>query len=216
MKIMRYFLLAFALGGIIFVSGGMVFAVANQWVIEKDATTSNLKFYYNDQAPSMTISTAGKVTATSFAGDGSALTNISAAGVPQGAVMFFNLASCPSGWIKMDGVTTGVPNAQGRYIVGLPASGTLAGTAGSALSNLENRAVGYHTHSISQQGHRHEQLSDTIAGGSLGSGSCNSSCLSQLANPFTTYAVADITINYAGSVVDTNAPYIQLLACQKS
>jgi hypothetical protein len=58
--------------------------------------------------------------------------------VPQGAVMTFNLASCPSGW-------TEVTDAQGRAIVGLPAGGTLAGTVGSGLSDLEDRS---HTHDV--------------------------------------------------------------------
>ena len=58
--------------------------------------------------------------------------------VPQGAVMSFNLSSCPSGW-------TEVTDAQGKAIVGLPSGGTLAGTVGSPLTNLENRT---HTHEV--------------------------------------------------------------------
>jgi hypothetical protein len=58
--------------------------------------------------------------------------------VPQGAVMTFNLASCPSGWTELT-------LAQGRTIVGLPSGGTLSGTVGSSLGNLENRS---HSHSI--------------------------------------------------------------------
>ena len=70
-------------------------------------------------------------------------------GVPSGAVMFFNLGSCPGGWSELDG--NGVPDARGRVVVGLPASGTLAGTVGSALSNLGTRTITdlpAHTHSI--------------------------------------------------------------------
>ena len=58
--------------------------------------------------------------------------------VPQGAVMTFNLASCPSGW-------TEVTDAQGRAIVGLPSGGTLSGEVGSGLSDLEDRT---HTHIV--------------------------------------------------------------------
>ncbi len=61
-------------------------------------------------------------------------------GVPAGAVMSFNLASCPAGWSELTA-------ARGRVIVGKPSGGTLAGTAGTALSNLENRATGVHNHS---------------------------------------------------------------------
>ncbi|TFH35385.1 MAG: hypothetical protein E4G99_07410 [Anaerolineales bacterium] len=58
--------------------------------------------------------------------------------VPQGAVMSFNLSSCPSGW-------TEVTAAQGRAIVGLPSGGTLNGTVGGGMSDLEDRS---HTHDV--------------------------------------------------------------------
>src|SRR5688500_7198572 len=52
-----------------------------------------------------------------------------APGAPAGAVSFFNLAACPSGWTELTG-------ARGRYLVGVPSGGTLGGTAGTALTNL--------------------------------------------------------------------------------
>ena len=55
--------------------------------------------------------------------------------LPAGAVSFFDLASCPSGWSELTA-------ARGRYLVGLPSGGTLSGTAGTAPTNLENRPVG--------------------------------------------------------------------------
>lgn len=58
--------------------------------------------------------------------------------VPSGAVMFFNLGACPSGWTELTA-------AQGRVIVGLPAGGTLNGAVGPAFSDLENRT---HSHAI--------------------------------------------------------------------
>ena len=79
------------------------------------------------------ISTSGTLTAT---GDvcSNGGTNCLSSGTPSGAIMFFNLASCPSGWTELTA-------ARGRYLVGLTSGGTLAGTAGTALTNLENRAV---------------------------------------------------------------------------
>ena len=68
--------------------------------------------------------------------------------VPTGAVMFFNLAACPAGWSASTA-------ANGRYLVGMPPSGTLAGTVGTALTNEENRAVGQHTHGVTDPGHGH-------------------------------------------------------------
>jgi hypothetical protein len=68
--------------------------------------------------------------------------------VPAGAVMFFNSAACPGGWSDL-------PAAQGRYIVGMPANGTLAAVVGTALSDQENRPTGQHTHSVNDPGHDH-------------------------------------------------------------
>lgn len=65
-------------------------------------------------------------------------------GVPSGAVMFFNLGVCPSGW-------TEYTMARGRVIVGTPLSGTNASTTGTALTNLGTRTITNtpsHLHSI--------------------------------------------------------------------
>ena len=59
-------------------------------------------------------------------------------GVPAGAVMLFNLSACPSGWSELTG-------ARGRALVGLPGAGSLAGTVGAALTNLEDRT---HSHNV--------------------------------------------------------------------
>jgi hypothetical protein len=59
--------------------------------------------------------------------------------VPSGAVMFFNLPACPSGWSELVA-------AQGRAIVGLPTGGTLAGAVGDGQSDLEDRS---HSHDVS-------------------------------------------------------------------
>jgi hypothetical protein len=127
-------------------------------------------------------------------------------GIPTGAVMFFNLSSCPSGWSELI-------SARGRYVVGLPSGGTLAGTVGTALSNNENRPVGQHTHTASGASHDHYyQMPVSYVGVSSGSsynvptgtGSTNTSA-----------SAVSVTVDNAGSVAGTNAPYIQLLTCQK-
>ena len=58
--------------------------------------------------------------------------------VPGGAVMAFNRAICPAGWSELTA-------ARGRAVVGLPSGGTLAGTVGGGLGNLEDRA---HSHTV--------------------------------------------------------------------
>jgi len=106
-------------------------------------------------------------------------------GVPSGAVMFFNLASCPDDWSEF---TSG----RGLYLVGLPSGGTLAGTAGTALTDQENRAVGQHGgHVTGQQYSEISGNNNDIRGITSGSPSNE------------------------GSVAGTNAPYIQLLVCIK-
>ncbi len=57
---------------------------------------------------------------------------------PSGAVMYFDLPSCPAGWSELVA-------ARGRTLVGLPSGGTTGGTVGSPLGNLENRS---HTHAV--------------------------------------------------------------------
>jgi len=64
--------------------------------------------------------------------------NSSVADVPAGAVAFFDLAACPSGWSEL-------VEARGRTIVGVQPGGTLGGTEGSPLSDLAGRA---HAHSF--------------------------------------------------------------------
>jgi len=63
------------------------------------------------------------------------------AGVPSGIIAFVT-GSCPTGWTEYTA-------ARGRYVLGTPSGGTGEGTAGTALSNTEDRAVGQHNHSFS-------------------------------------------------------------------
>ncbi len=128
---------------------------------------------------------------------------------PAGAVMFFNLTSCPTGWSEMT-------SARGRYLVGLPSDGVLGGIAGSPLRNLENRPVGRHTHTVSDPGHSHrlDAKSDTLHSGvtpQVAAG--NAGITNGLVT--TRSETTGITVNPVGSIDGTNAPYLQLLVCQK-
>lgn len=128
--------------------------------------------------------------------------------VPSGAVMFFNLASCPSGWSELT-------DARGRYLVGLPSGGTLAGTKGTALNNLENRAVGKHSHVVSDPGHRHTRDNRPSGFAYFQNVGDVHTCVDQVEQGVTGISQTGVTINDAGSVGGTNAPYMQLLVCQK-
>ena len=128
-------------------------------------------------------------------------------GVPAGAVMFFNLTECPTGWSPL-------ADAEGRYLVGLNAAGTLAATVGTALTDQENRPVGLHTHTINDPGHFHLVPTDQDSAPDSGTRAPLSEDLRDGDEP-TDSATTGITINNAGTVAGTNAPYLQLLVCVK-
>lgn len=136
---------------------------------------------------------------------------------PGGAVMFFDLAACPAGWTAYDA-------ARGRTLVGLNNGGTLAGTAGTPLGDLEDRAVGQHVHEVTDPGHGHAVRGHNarvrIPGTGLSIAGPSSSTLELPTSPngATTGIVPNatgITVDPSGSVPGTNAPYVQLLACRK-
>ena len=167
--------------------------------------------------------------------DGSGNTSWQNAPVPAGAVMYFNLAGCPAGWSEL---TAG----QGRYAVGRPSGGTLGATVGTALSNQENRATGQHLHAVDPPnttttgsgGHNHDFHTANNDVNSVESqgypagnyhGAFRTTDRRQISrNEGTILSVGDHTHAVditsfdsanAGSVAGTNAPYIQLLMCEK-
>ena len=150
----------------------------------------------------------------------------SAAGVPSGVIAFM-AGSCPSGWSEYTA-------ARGRYVVGVPSGGTVAGTQGTALTNQENRAVGQHTHTFSGSAlgnHNHTQdshihyapqgwsnsgLFNYVARGGNGNRVDIQSAAGTTATNQSAAAGTPAGTNAnSGSVASTNAPYIQLTVCQK-
>jgi hypothetical protein len=76
-------------------------------------------------------------------------------GVPSGAVMYFNLAKCPSGWSEL-------PTAQGRAIIGLPVGAKLGATVGDqALTAQQPNLQIAHSHVV--DAHHHDFSGATIA-----------------------------------------------------
>lgn len=129
--------------------------------------------------------------------------------IPPGAVMFFNLLRCPKGWTELNA-------AQGRYIVGLPAGGYLAGIQGAPLLNLEDRPVGQHVHGLGQS-NQPQWVSAAAGPGercirNYPQYLCTDQWKRIEAHPGDR---ANLVVEPSGPVVGTNAPYIQLLACQK-
>jgi hypothetical protein len=146
-------------------------------------------------------------------------------GVPSGVIAYM-AGACPSGWTEYTA-------ARGRYVVGVPSGGTVAGTVGTALTNQENRAVGQHTHTFSgsalsahnhtQDAHLHGQTSwsnnGTVGGWARSMMNGNSAYVTSDNTTATNQAAAAGTPAgtnaNSGSVAGTNAPYIQLTVCQK-
>lgn len=129
---------------------------------------------------------------------------ITNASVPRGMVSFFNLAACPTGWSELVA-------GRGRYVVGLPAAGTLAGTSGTALTDLESRPVGQHNHGVTEVAHSHTLASGVTAG----AGTSAMQASDNVGNLNAGTTATGLTVDNAGAVAGTNAPYIQLLICQK-
>lgn len=124
--------------------------------------------------------------------------------IPGGFVGFFNLSGCPSGWSEFT-------NAQGRYVVGLNPGGTIGGTSGTALSNLEDRPTGRHRH-------HGNVYPDHGSGGINGVGIVPGSGVTEQRNWFT--GINENRPSEVGTINDpplgTNAPYVQLLTCVKN
>lgn len=98
--------------------------------------------------------------------------------------------------------------------MGLPSGGTLDGTDGTALGNLEDRPTGQHTHTINDPGHSHtESYGNDVAGNPGVQGKNNVTGIAGW-SPLTPTSTntTGITVNATGAVAGTNAPYIQLMA----
>jgi hypothetical protein len=134
----------------------------------------------------------------------------SAGGEPSGAIGFYASSACPSGYSPYE-------EARGRYLVGLPNGGQLGAAVGTALSPEENRPVGKHDHTITDPGHSHDVgTRQSINTGNVASQSVQGNASSvpndQIA---TSMQTTGITVNPAGTVDGTNAPYLELLVCKK-
>ncbi len=132
--------------------------------------------------------------------------------VPRGTVAFFNLASCPRpGWEPM-------PEARGRYVVGVMEGGGVGRTVGEALTEQENRATGAHTHTLTPDV-RNIPIYDASR---QGTGFAEGRGSGYVQTPFGTTRPIPVPAEGAHpgqagrDVPGTNAPYIQLLVCRRT
>lgn len=166
--------------------------------------------------------------------DGSQVTCTEDAPVPSGAVMAFNLASCPSGWSALSG-------AAGRFIVG---TGTLSSdtyslddTGGEARHTLTANEMPAHTHSIdppntgvsiSDPGHSHtfsyQQFNSQWSGSSvtamadIGGNAASKATSTTYTGITASVDIAPFTSGSAGggAAHENRPPYLALLYCQKN
>lgn len=144
-----------------------------------------------------------------------------AGGLPSGMIAAF-AATCPSGWVEYTA-------ARGRYLVGVPAGGTLSAVVGTALTDGENRAVGQHLHSIdppntstTTDGSHTHTISTTDYGGTVnnknwGSGANDGTVTTNAGGSHAhTVDIGAFNSANAGTTTGTNAPYIQVRWCVKS
>lgn len=133
-----------------------------------------------------TIYASGSISVVGSLAFGDGTSQSTAGPAITGMIAYFNLSACPQGWSEYTSL-------RGRYAVGMPLSGTLEATVGSALTDQEARAAGAHTHS--QDG--------TVNAETVGAGAIS---VQQFG-----------TANTGSTGTSTTpAPYIQLLACRKS
>jgi hypothetical protein len=132
--------------------------------------------------------------------------------VPRGTVAFFNLARCPRpGWEPM-------PEARGRYVVGVMEGGGVGRTVGEALTEQENRATGAHTHTLTPDV-RNIPIYDASR---QGTGFAEGRGSGYVQTPFGTTRPIPVPAEGAHpgqagrDVPGTNAPYIQLLVCRRT
>jgi hypothetical protein len=124
--------------------------------------------------------------------------------IPKGTVAFFNMSDCPKEWRTR-------ADAEGRYLVGLNSKfqGSLNQVVGSPLNNLENRATGAHTHTykyFSAGGDGTSGNKFLSWGKSGGAGRA----FSELQTDTPTSNAGE-----SNTTTGTNAPYLQLLVCEK-
>jgi hypothetical protein len=117
--------------------------------------------------------------------------------VPSTSIAYFNARQCPPTWHEAD-------KLRGRYVVGMVPGGTLEGSDGKPLGNMEDRPTGDHTHQFDYAtGHRNEDVSDGHTPGI------------DVSSYARTDSAQGRTFGVASGVQGTNAPYVQYLACMK-
>jgi hypothetical protein len=137
-------------------------ATAGKKTIVQVGTDNGITLGDATVSPTNAVTVNGRVSATSFVGDGSGLTNIGTTEglFPVGGIVMWSgtLAAIPTGWALCDGTTQNAvvtPDLRDRFIVGT-ANATNPGTTGGASSlSLVEANLPSHTHSAGTIGDGH-------------------------------------------------------------
>ena len=129
-------------------------------------------------------------------------------GETSGVYSFFNMVSCPSGWIAADG-TNGTIDLRGMFVRGLDNGRGL--DAGRLLGSTQTSQNLAHTHSLNDPGHNHAGPVSTNNGGS---GMAGAQPVGLMAPVYTGATTTGITINSNGGA-ESRPVNVALLACMK-
>ena len=112
--------------------------------LNADGSSKDIKFQANG-VEKASISSAGVMTATSFAGSGASLTGI--ASVPTGVIAMWHGASgaIPSGWVICDG-NNSTPNLTDKFIKSTGTANATGGGTTSGATTLATSQIPSHTH----------------------------------------------------------------------
>lgn len=129
----------------------------------------------------------------------------SSAGVPKNLIAFTTDTSAPAGWAEYTA-------ARGRYIVGVPSGGTVAGTIGSAMTNLQDLTHNHTYTTVISHVHTFSVRYNPQAGGSAAAAG---SADAETGTP-NTGSTGSASGTTATASTSTIAPSIQLFTVQRS
>lgn len=134
--------------------------------------------------------------------------------VPQGAVMAFDLAACPTGWVALEATPSGVA------IINL-GPGLVRGTVVGANSvTLSTNELPSHDHGVNDPTHSHTPINGSfiVNTGSVGTLVQGGGAVTIYNNPNTNAVATGITIQSAGSgqPFDNRQRSLPLLYCKKT
>lgn len=137
-------------------------ATAGKKTIVQVGTDNGITLGDSTVSPTNAVTVNGRVSATSFVGDGSGLTNIGTTdgAFPVGGIVMWSgtLATIPTGWALCDGTTqnsVATPDLREKFVMGSAASTNPGGTGGANSLSLVTANLPSHTHGAGTIGSGH-------------------------------------------------------------